>query len=348
MIEGLPHLFTDQGTPVAQALQNRLEELISNHGRNARLLRQETIKSHVYRLHFEVESEPLVFILKSMEARIARRTELVSQRWLPAVGLSQSGPPLLASVGTPDGEAIWHIYGDLGSRSLAEEMDSVEGVAATVRCIADLHQRFINHPYIPEFRLFGGDLGAHFVESNMRDAMLTLEQITKDHRVREGNWTSVYRLLDRISVIMGELPSRLKILKECSGPESLLHGDLWPSNVFVSSDGNVRLIDWDRAAAGPVAYDISTFILRFPREQRVGLMELYREALPSGVWEIPAHQDLNLLFETFEFARYASLMIWSAITIWESGAPWAFEQLEEIERWFEAWEPIFPVLEDAT
>ncbi|HEY9527260.1 MAG TPA: aminoglycoside phosphotransferase family protein, partial [Anaerolineales bacterium] len=283
MIEGLHHLFTDQGTPVAQALQNRLEELISKHGRNARLLRQETIKTHVYRLHFEVEGEPLVFILKSMEARIARRTELVSQRWLPAVGLSESGSPLLASVGTPDGGSVWHIYSDLGSRSLAEEMDNAEGVAATVRFIADLHQRFMDHPYRPEFRLFGGDLGAHFVESNIRDAMLILERITKDHGAREGNWTVVHQVLDRLSVIMGELPSRLKILKECSGPESLLHGDLWPSNVFVSSDGHVRLIDWDRAAVGPIAYDISTFILRFPREQRVGLMELYREALPSEV-----------------------------------------------------------------
>jgi hypothetical protein len=347
MIEGLQFLFTNQGTPIAQALQNRLEELISKDGQHARLLLQERIKSQVYRLHFEVESEPLVFILKCMEARIARRTELVSDRWLPAVGLTQSGPPLLASVGTPDGQTVWHIYSDLRTRSLAEEMDSAEGVSATVRFIAELHQRFIDHPYIPEFRLFGGDLGAHFVESSIRDAMLTLEAITKHPGTREGNWTVVDQLLDRISAITDELPSRLRVLKEFSGPETLLHGDLWPSNVFVSSDGQVRLIDWDRAAAGPIAYDVSTFILRFPRKQRVELMELYREALHPGVWEIAAYQDLNFLFETFEFARYACLMIWPAIAIWESGTDWALEQLEEIQRWFEVWEPIFPVFEDA-
>ena len=76
-------------------------------------------------------------------------------------------------------------------------------------------------------------------------------------------------------------------------------------------------------------------------------MELYREGLPPGLWAIPSYKDLNMLFETFEFARYTCLMIWPAIALWESGASWALEQLEEIERWFQAWQPIFPALEDA-
>jgi hypothetical protein len=264
MIEGLPLLFTDQAPPVALALQTRVEELISKHGRSARLIRQERIKSQVYRLHFEVDSEPLALILKCMEARIARRTELVAGRWLPAVGLVQGGPPFLASVGTPDGPSIWHISSDLGSRSLAESIASAEDVAATLRFITELHQRFRGHPYLPEVRLHGGDLGAHFVESNLRDTMLTLEAITEHPDSRAGNWTVVGQLLDRISAILGELPTRLRILKEFSGPETLLHGDLWPSNVFVSSEGQVQLIDWDRTAAGPMAYDISYVYLTIP------------------------------------------------------------------------------------
>jgi len=347
MIEGLDLLFADQGQRNALALGKRLSEFIREHYGSVRLVLQERIKSQIYRLHFEVEGKPLVFILKCLEARIARRTELIVGRWLPAVGLVQGGPPLLTSVCTPDGHSVWHIYSDLGSRSLAEAMDSAEGVAATVRFIAELHQRFIDHPYLPEFRLYGGDLGAHFVESNLRDAMLTLEAITKRHDTREENWTIVDRLLERVSVIREELPSRLNILRELSGPETLLHGDLWPSNVFVSSDGQVRLIDWDRTGAGPIAYDISTFLLRFPPQRRAELMELYREGLPLGLWDIPSYKDLNMLFEAFEFARYACLMIWPAIALWESRAAWALEQLEEIERWFQAWQPIFPALEDA-
>jgi hypothetical protein len=88
-----------------------------------------------------------------------------------------------------------------------------------------------------------------------------------------------------------------------------------------------------------------TFILRFPAKQRLELIELYRKVVDPSVWEIPSDKDLNNLFETFEFARYACYMIWPAIALWESGADWALEQLEEIERWFRAWEPVFPSIE---
>lgn len=347
MIEGLDGLLADQNQPGVLGLGNRLNDFISEHYESGRLIQQERIKSSVFRLHFELEDKILPLILKCMEGRIARRNELAARRWLPAVGLAEAGPPLLTTVGTSDGQFVWHIYGDLGSGSLAEDMDNPQGVAATVRFIADFHQKFIGHPYMAEFRLYGGDLGVHFVESNLRDAILALETITKNQETKESNWPVVDRLLERLSALAAEMPSRLKMVKELSGPETLLHGDLWPSNVFILPDEQIRLIDWDRAGAGPIAYDLSTFILRIPSKQRPKLMEIYREATATK-WEIPDYKDLNLIFETFEYARYACLMIWPAIALWESGAAWAREQLEEIERWFNAWEPIFPALEDAT
>ena len=345
MIEGLDLQFADQ--PHAVGLGNRLNEFISENYGSGRLVMQERIKSQVYRLHFELEDHALTLILKCLEGRIAQRNELVHRRWLPAVGLATAGPALLTTIGTPDGQSVWHIYSDLGLNSLAEDMQSKQKVEATVRFIADLHAKFIGHPYMAEFRLFGGDLGPHFVESNLRDAILTLETITKDRENREGDWTVVDRLLEHVSVIIAELPSRLKIMKELSGPETLLHGDLWPSNIFVLPEGQIRLIDWDRTAAGPIAYDLSTFVLRYPPQQRSELIELYREAAHPMGWEMPAEKDLNMIFETFEFARYACQLIWPAIALWESGAAWALEQLEEIERWFQAWQPVFPALKDA-
>lgn len=343
MIEGLEVLLPEQSRPDALVLGDYINEFVGDHYGGGRLVRQERIKSQVYRLHFELENEVLTLILKCMEGRIARRNELVARRWLPAVGLSEAGPPLLATVGSSNGESVWHIYDDLGTRTLADNIDNPQEVAVTVRLIADLHKRFIEHPYMAEFRLYGGDLGAHFVESNLNDAILNLRTIVKS---TESHWTVADRLLERVSGIMEELPSRLRILKELSGPETLLHGDLWLSNVFVSPEGQVRLIDWDRAAAGPIAYDLSTFLLRFPAKRRRELLELYREMAHPNTWKIPAYRDLNIIFETFEFARYACLMIWPAIALWESEAAWALEQLEEIERWFQIWESVFPTLED--
>lgn len=342
MVEGLDALLTDQDHTGIVGLRTSISELISNQYGSGRLILQEQIKPRVLRLHFDLGAKVLVLVLKCMEGRVARRNELVARRWLPAGGLAEMGPPLLRTVGTPEGTWVWHIYSDLGSWSLAADRGSPQRVTAAVRLIAEIHKRFIDHPYMAEFRLYGGDLGAPFVESNLRDAMIALESITKDHKVKASNWTVIGRLLERLSAIMGELPSRLKMLKELAGPETLLHGDLWLENVFVLPDGRVRLIDWDHAAAGPLAYDISTFILRFPLMQRSELFDLYQQAVYETGWQIPTHEELNTIFETCEYARYACQMIWPAIALWESGASWAVEELEEIERWFQAWKAVLP------
>ena len=63
-----------------------------------------------------------------------------------------------------------------------------------------------------------------------------------------------------------EEPERAQALASVGGPETLLHGDLWPTNAIVRSRGDgfsVRLIDWDEAAAGPSWFDVSTLLLRF-------------------------------------------------------------------------------------
>ena len=342
MIEGLDALLTDQDPVGMKMLRNSIKEFVSSHYGSGRLILQEKIKPRVFRLHFELEAKVLVLILKCMEGKIARRNELVARRWLPAGGLAEMGPPLLRTVGTPDGTWVWHIYSDLGSCSLADDIGSPQQITTAVKLIAEIHKRFIGHPYMAEFRLYGGDLGVPFIDSNLRDAMIALESITRDHEVKANNWTVVDRLLERLSSIMGELPARLKMMKELAGPETLLHGDLWLENVFVLPNGHARLIDWDRTAAGPLAYDLSTFILRFPPAQRSELIDLYQQAIRATGWEIPAHKELSAIFETCEYARYVCQMIWPAIALWESGAPWALDQLEEIERWFQAWEGVFP------
>lgn len=342
MVEGLDALLTDQASIDRIGLRSSINEFVSSQYGGGRLVLQEKIKPRVLRLHFDLGDKDLVLILKRMEARIARRSELVAQRWLPAGDLANMGPPLLRTVGTPDGTWVWHLYSDLGSWSLADDMASPQRSIAAMRSIAEIHKRFISHPYMAEFRLYGGDLGCPFVESNLKDARIALEAITKDYKAREGSWMIVDRLLERISTIIGELPLRLKMMKELAGPETLLHGDLWLENVFVLPDGRVRLIDWDHAAAGPLVYDLSTFLLRFPPTQRSELIYLYQEGIHSTGWGLPALRELNTIFETCEYARYACQMIWPAIALWESRAAWALEQLEEIERWFQAWEPVLP------
>jgi aminoglycoside phosphotransferase (APT) family kinase protein len=126
----------------------------------------------------------------------------------------------------------------------------------------------------------------------------------------------------------------------------LLHGDLWTTNVFVMQSANglrARLIDWDHAAVGPFSYDLSTFLLRFPRERRLSILNLYTEEVARSGWHLPTQAELNALFETAEYARFANSVIWAAIASVMDHAEWGFEMFAEIDRWFENFEPVLPM-----
>jgi len=113
--------------------------------------------------------------------------------------------------------------------------------------------------------------------------------------------------------------------------------------VFVIPSANglrARLIDWDHAAVGPASYDLSTFLLRFPSQHRLWVLDLYRQAVADAGWRLPGERELNLLFETHEYARIANRIIWPAIALVMDGAEWGAEALAEIDGWFEQFEPV--------
>ena len=202
-----------------------------------------------------------------------------------------------------------------------------------------MHTRFAEHALLGEVRLHGGDLGIRFYESNVRDAIYALEACqpaAQQNGLRD-------RLLHRLCKLRDELPGRAQALAEWGGPETLLHGDLWAINVFVIPSANglhARLIDWDHAAVGPASYDLSTFLLRFPSEHRPWVLDLYRQAVAGAGWRLPGERELNLLFETHEYARIANRIIWPAIALVMDGAEWGAEALAEIDGWFEQFEPV--------
>ncbi len=346
MIEGLETLLEGGGQPGLTELCGLLEDLLCRQGAQGRLVERQMLQTRgqrVFRLRFVIDDRARAVVVKRLRPEIARRNELVARRWLPAIGLSESALPLLGSVAERSGVCVWHVYEDLGQYELDPRKPDPERVRAAIELIAQMHTRFAGHPLMGEVRLNGGDLGIHFYESNVRDAIHGLEawQSPAPHRaLRE-------RLLLRLRRLFDELPERAQALEKWGGPETLLHGDLWAINVFVIPTANglrVRLIDWDHAAVGPASYDLSTFLLRFPAPSRLPLLSLYRQAVAgSGCWRLPSERDLNLLFETHEYARFANRVIWPAIALVMERAAWGVEELAEIERWFEQFEPVLPV-----
>ena len=97
-----------------------------------------------------------------------------------------------------------------------------------------------------------------------------------------------------------------------------------------------RLVDWDRLGVGPFSYDLSTFLFRFPPDQRAGILEQYRRAVQRAGGRLAPTQQLQLLFDTAERARYANRIIWPALALVRERAAWGFPELAEVERWFRA------------
>jgi hypothetical protein len=345
MIDGLDRVLEGSGQPGLPELRGLLEELLGGPSAEGSVLEHSVLQPRsmrVFRVRFDVSGEMRTWIVKRLRPAIAQRNELVAKRWLPTVGLAGLGPSLAGRVADRDGACVWHVYEDLGPHELDPYRSSREGVRAAIEQIAELHTRFAGHALLGEARLHGGDLGMHFFESNVQDAIYALEACGANGQHQSAR----ERLLERLYKLREHLPEREQALKEWGGVETLLHGDLWAINVFLvpGEEGpRVRLIDWDHAAVGPFSYDLSTFLLRFPAARRQSILEHYREAVARmGGWQLPGLAELNFLFETAEYARFANRVIWPAIALLMDKADWAFEVLSEIDQWFEQFEPVLP------
>ena len=348
MTNRLEDLLKDSGQPGLVELRELLDVLLARDGGTCRLLEHHQLSAphaRVFRLRFGVNGNGVrSLVVKRLEPVIAQRNELVATRWLPAIGLGESGPRLLGVAAERCGQCVWHVYQDLGDWALAANDPEPKRVAAAVALIAQIHTRFAEHPLLAECRLGGADLGIHFFASNVRDAIRGLHSIQPPQLELSPRQLQLRdRLLARLHKLKNELASRALALDELGGPETLLHGDLWTTNTFVVPAGSglqARLIDWDHAGVGPASYDLSTFLLRFPPGHRGWILELYRDAVARAGWRLPPARDLNLLFETAEYGRYANRIIWPAIALLKDRAEWAFDELAEIDQWFEVLQPV--------
>lgn len=309
------------------------------------IVRLERLKPKVYRLHLSGTSLRSI-ILKRLEPASAQRTRLVAERWLPALGLAPICARLLGVAAPRGGGSIWHLYEDVGDETLAAHPEG-ERVAAVVDVVAQLHTRGAEHPLLVEVRHYGRDFGIGYFTANVLDAIRGLEALSPG-TLPGDVWDARARLLDRLTQLMDDGARRGQCLRDVGGPETLLHGDLWSTNVFVSAASSngarARLVDWDRVGVGPLYYDLSTLLYRFPSDERPGIVARYQQAVEPMGWHLPDLDDVNLLCDTAEQARYANCVAWTVVAWLQDQARWAPAQLLEIERWFDALEPAVPVI----
>lgn len=350
-LAGLEVLLEAGGQDLS-ALRDALVRLL---GPGARILGSDRFKSRVRRLRAETSDfRRRSVVVKQLDPVAARRNRRVAERWLPAVGLESLGPGLLACAADPKGERFWQIYQDWGNAGLDGDPNDRRRVRAAVRAVANLHLRFANHPVLGECRLAGGDLGRAFYGGNARDALRAVEALASTGVVLpERTLAACERLKAHLQGMLDEESERAQALEELGGPETLVHGDLWLTNVFVLPADDrlrVRLIDWDHVGVARFPYDLSTLLIRFPVSQRSHALACYEEFLAAHGWLLPATDALNGLFDTAERSRIASHVVWPALALLRNDAAlrdWALDALDEVCGWFEELAPVLPLMESA-
>jgi aminoglycoside phosphotransferase (APT) family kinase protein len=334
-LHGAPSRPSGQGSDAAD-LRRHLRDLLP--GRAVRLLSHDPISPHVHRLRADVDGTEQSLILKRSSPEAARRTSLTAQRWLPAAGLAELGPPLVAVAVEATGERAWQLHDELPGHPVAVDRPVRREVEAAIEGIARVHTAFAEHPLLHECRLWGGDRGIAFFSGNVRDAARALRALqTVDGAARDT-------LLERFDRLAAQETERARALAALGGPETLMHGDLWNTNIIVAYDGpaiRVRLIDWDEAAVGSFTFDLATLLLRFPRAERPWVFDAYSDAVDRlAGWRLPPRPELDALFATAAYGRLASLLVWTVATARHDDSGWLPAFLGDVLEWVDAVEPV--------
>jgi aminoglycoside phosphotransferase (APT) family kinase protein len=336
------------GQPLVAEIERLLADVAGCDAADASIELDELRRKHmVYRVRAAANGHARSLIIKRLHPGAAQRNRLVASRWLPWIGLEGVAPALRGAAPGQGVESIWQIYEDVGGSTLAEQASDRDRVGAAVALVATLHTRSAGHTVVPECRREGQDLGMHYFTANVSDARTSLDALRPPAMRLSREQAEVRdRLRERLDRLLADAPRRARLMAEEGGPDAMLHGDLWTTNVVVQNGGQglrVRLIDWDHAGAGPACYDLSTLLYRFPRGERGWMLDCYRATVASAGWRLPSVPILNALFDTAECARYANRIIWPAIALLHEGADWGWGELAAIEGWFEALEPVIPV-----
>ncbi|PYR91836.1 MAG: hypothetical protein DMF84_15960 [Acidobacteria bacterium] len=328
------HALEACGEHATCELGNLLRELI---GGTERVVGLHRLKSRVFRLDIADGIPSRAVVLKRLEPAVAQRNQLLVERWLPALGLEDRCARLLGVAAEARADCVWHVYEDLGDETLAVRPDP-ERVRAAVELAADLHTRASHHRVLPEVRRYSSSRGQQYFIENVRDAIDALDALAASGIETPRQYAGIpNRLRERLMALLADAPRRTRVAEKWGGPDTMVHGDLWPINIFVRATPNgprARLVDWDRLAVGPFSYDLSTFLFRLPAASRPQVLEHYRNAVADAAWCLASPAELEMLFDTAERARYANTVIWPVKALLEERAEWGFPQLADIERWF--------------
>jgi Phosphotransferase enzyme family len=178
----------------------------------------------------------------------------------PAFSRDPAREPAAYRLLEPEGLGAPRFYGMHDELLLIERAPGVElyqvGELATWRRVASwaatLHDRFRGRELGPPLLEYSGELLRVWAER--AQALTGVELAGYDDAV------------DRLEAL----------------PRTLVHGELYPSNVLVTDD-RVAAVDWEMAGAGPGVLDIAALVTGWPEDESALMMEAYGNVDPRDV-----------------------------------------------------------------
>jgi aminoglycoside phosphotransferase (APT) family kinase protein len=139
---------------------------------------------------------------------------------------------------------------------VAPDAWSADDYRRAVRTLAALHERFWNlaedlaaYPWLA--RPLTNDFEVHVYA-----AAQAVEKMMRD------DWphliTGSFTVLNALGQIISQVEAIAQPLR--AEPQTLLHGELQPSNVALQADGEMVVLDWELAGPGPGVLDLAAFI----------------------------------------------------------------------------------------
>jgi hypothetical protein len=312
-----------------------MRETIGPIGIDVEVLGTRRLSGRVHRVEFTTASGGLSsVILKDSRASRVERNRLVLTEWLPAVGLRDAGPRLLAAEKPVDVASVWAIYEDCGDNVLSDQ-SGAKLIESALDLVGQIHAAFAKHPLRADIEVLGKSPGSFFFDTPEMFAgvIVSLEDLASD-----GS-SPVCRIVSTLSPRLQALSRAFVSPPPFVEPHSLIHGDLFPSNVIFEvpekgSDSPVtRLIDWDRAGLGPVTFDVAFLLSKLnPENQRVAL-SAYRGRMEPHFDGWPTWHAWDSRFRTIRFGRILRSVSTYAALVRDGQEEYGVEKLTQVEGW---------------
>jgi hypothetical protein len=176
------------------------------------------------------------------------REVLVYRRLLS--GRRFGAPALYGSAYEPGRGRYWLFLEDVGETTLEQEGE--DAWLAAARWLAGLHGAYLGRA--AELRALGC-LGEHDA-----DYYRLIARTAREHLVGAGAASALGRF-DRLTADFDSVADYL-----AAQPRTLVHGDVFAGNLVVQPGPRVRALDWESAAVGLAAWDLTRLLDGWPEE----------------------------------------------------------------------------------